>query len=446
MSSHNESPLNKGSGLPVDLHDGKLTRTLLSSRPPVGFWQYALIIWAALGPGVLAIIGDNDAGGDIAYAVTGVRFGISGFIPLILCLGIVTYTVQEMSMRLSAASATGFAQLIFSHWGRWWGYYHIVTLFLENLVTLLTEFIGMTAGLMMTGLSLPASDAIALGLVLALLLVSGYKTKERLVLILGFINFVFLGIAYVTHPDLGAIARVLATWRMPPMTPLAVIAWYVIAAVGNSLAPWMVFFQGDATLDKGVTPGEIRMGRVDTAVGTVTQIIVAAAIIVIGASLYGHMSHIESAGPTQLIAAIARRFGLWPAYLFGFGLFDAGLLAAITISLSSSWTIAGALKWNHSLNAPFFRAPKFYSIYIGSLMVAAGLLLVPRLPLDFLSVLAQVVGGVLMAPVLIFLVILTSDAGLMGPHRNGKWARRWSWVIVSLLIAMALLTLWNVLI
>ncbi|PSR35852.1 MAG: hypothetical protein C7B44_12040, partial [Sulfobacillus thermosulfidooxidans] len=355
MSSHNESPVSTGTQPRV-----------LSSTSSAGFWQLLLLIWAALGPGVLAIIGDNDAGGDIAYAVTGARFGISGFIPLILVLGIVTYTVQEMSMRLSAASSTGFTQLIFYRWGRWWGYYHILTLFLENLITLLTEFIGMTAGLMMTGLSLAMSDAASLALVFSLLFISGYRSKERLVLLLGLINFVFFIIAYQTHPNLVRIAHVLITWHLPSMTPFAVVSWYIVAAIGNSLAPWMVFFQGDATLDKGVTSEDIRLGRIDTAVGTLAQIVVAAAIIIIGAGLYGHLSHINHIGPSQLIAAIRHRFGMWPAYLFGVGLFDAGLLAAITISLSSSWTIASALKWSHSLNASLTRAPKFYAIYIGS--------------------------------------------------------------------------------
>ncbi len=434
MSSHRERPLGGPPAPPTELIRTRRDR----------FVRYALIVWAGLGPGILAIIGDNDAGGDIAYAVTGIKFGISLFIPLILCLGLITYTVQEMSMRLSAASSQGYAGLVFNRWGKRWGLYHILTLLTENLLTLLTEFIGMTAGLMMIGLPMAASDGVALSLLLALLFVSGYWSKERLVLLLSALNLVFFVVCAMTHPNLSAAVRVLATWKIPVIAPLTVVAWYVIAAVGNSLAPWMIFFQGGATLDKGSGADSIRMGRIDTAIGAVAQVTMAAAIIITGAALSGTLTHIAAAGPIQIISAMSARFGPWPGYLFGFGLFDAGLLAAITISLSSSWTIADAFHWHGSLNHTVRRAPGFYLVYIGSLLAAASLLLIPHLPLNFLSVVAQIVGGVLMAPVLIFLVILTGDTRLMGEHKNGRWAQRWNWTIVGGLIVMTVLGLTSI--
>ncbi|MBM7645999.1 Mn2+/Fe2+ NRAMP family transporter [Scopulibacillus daqui] len=406
-------------------------------------WRRSIcIIWALMGPGLVAAIANNDAGGVISYAVTGATFGIGLFIPLVFCLAPLAYTIQEMSMRLGAVTQEGFSRLALRRYGKFWGYYHISTLAFENLLTLITEFIGMTAGLVLLGLPLWVSSILCLLLVVAFVLFTGYWTKERLALFVGALNIIFLVVAAMTHPSLSAIGHAFAAWNVPKELQGGVI-WFVIATMGNAIAPWMIFFQGSGTIDKGVTSNELRLSRIDTALGTLIQVIIAAGIIICGASLFGHVHNISNAGPAEMVGAINHVAGRWPAILFGLGLFNAGFLASITVSLSSSWSIAELFGWSKSLNDKIWEAPKFYAVYIGSLVFAALAILVPHLPLNLISIATQVIGGVLMLPLLIFMVLMTSDRKLMGAYRTKLFGRIWGWAMVLLLIGLTLASFWQ---
>lgn len=423
-----------------DAHQSKF-REIVTNRKK-GWKRLALLIWALMGPGLIAAMADNDAGGAISYAVTGAEFGIGLFVPLVLCLAPLTFTIQEMSMRLGAVTQEGFSRLALKRYGRFWGYYHITTLAFENLLILVTEFIGMTAGLVLLGLPLWLSTILCLLLVVIFALFTGYWTKERVALFVALLNVVFLVVAAMTHPSLAAIGHSFAAWNVPAALQGGVIL-YMIATIGNAVAPWMVFFQGSGTVDKGVTSRELWLGRIDTAIGILLQVIIAAGAIIAGAALFGHVQSISNAGPSDMIRALNNVVGRWPAILFGFGLFNAGFLASITVSLSSSWSIAELFGWSKSLNDKVWEAPKFYAVYIGSLVLAAFAILIPNLPLNYFSVVAQVIGGILMLPLLIFMVLMTSDRELMGPHRTRLFGRIWSWAMVSLLIGLTLASFWQ---
>lgn len=407
-----------------------------------GWRRFIWLVWALMGPGLIAAMADNDAGGAISYAVTGAKFGIGLFVPLVLCLAPLTFTVQEMSMRLGAVTQEGFARLALRRYGKFWGYYHISTLAFENLLTLITEFIGMTAGLVLLGLPLWISSILCLLLVVVFVLFTGYWTKERVALFVAFLNMIFLVVAGMTHPDMAAIGHAFAAWNVPQELQDGVI-WFVIATIGNAIAPWMIFFQGSGTVDKGVTAKELRLGRIDTALGTIIQVIIAAGIIIGGAALFGHVTNLDSAGPSDMIGAFHDVSGRWTAILFGLGLFNAGFLASITVSLSSSWSIAELFGWSKSLNDKISEAPKFYAVYIGSLVLAALAILIPNLPLDLIAIITQVIGGILMLPLLIFMVLMTSDKKLMGEYRTKLFGRIWGWAMVALLIGLTLATFWQ---
>ncbi|GMA64546.1 divalent metal cation transporter [Alicyclobacillus fastidiosus] len=409
-----------------------------------GWRRYVWVFWVLLGPGLLAALADNDAGGVISYTATGVQFGIGLFVPLVLCLAFLTFTVQEMSMRLSAVTQEGFSRLARRRYGKFWGYYHISTLAFENLLTLITEFIGMTAGLILLGIPMWLSDLICLMLITSFVIFTGYFTKERIALLVGVLNVVFLVVAGMTHPSLSAIGHAFAAWNVPHELQGGVI-WFIIATVGNAIAPWMIFFQGSGTIDKGVSSRELRLGRIDTAFGCIVQVIIAAGIIICGAALFGHIQNVSSLGPSEIINALSHSVGRWAAILFGVGLFDAGFLASITVSLSSSWSISELFGWSKSLNDKVREAPKFYAVYIGSLILAALAILIPNLPLNMISIITQVVGGILMAPLLIFLVLMTSDKKLMGEYRTKLFGRIWGWVMVSLLVGLTVATFWQTL-
>jgi Mn2+/Fe2+ NRAMP family transporter len=404
--------------------------------------QFLALLWLALGPGLIALMADNDAGGVLSYTVTGATFGAGFFVPLVLCLGAVTFTVQEMSMRLGAVTGRGYTELVFQRYGRVWGFYHMAALVAENLLVLVTEFIGMTAGFAYAGLPLWLADSFCLLLVGGIAVMTGYAAKERLAMMVGFTNVAFIAVLVLEHPAGAALLRSVATWRLPPSVGTALVLWYVVATIGNAVAPWMVFFQGSAVIDKGGAARELAVSRLDTLVGAVVQVLVAAVVILAGAALFGHVQGLASAGPATLMAVLGARFGPVVPILFAVGLFGAGFLAAITISFSSSWSVAESFQWTHSLNDGVRRAPRFYAVYLGSLVIAALVILWPHLPFDFMAVLAQIIGGVLMVPTLVFLVLLTDDATLMGSERNVGWRRIWAWSIVGVLASLSLLGVW----
>lgn len=411
-------------------------------QPGRGIKRYLALFWALIGPGLLAAMADNDAGGMIAYTVTGVKFGIGFFIPLVLCLVVVTYTVQELAMRLSTVTQAGFSKLVCQHYGRFWLCYHIITLFFGNLLMLSTEFIGMTAGLILLGLPLWAADILSLLLVISISIFTGYWTKERLALLIGALNCVFIAVAFMTHPSMAAIAHAFTPGSIPAAS--GDLFWYIVAIIGNSVAPWMIFYQGNAYVDKGVVAEHIHFGRTDIRIGCVVQVIIAVSAIIAGAALFGHVQNVENLGPAAIINAFDTHIGRWPSILFGLGIFNAGLLASITISLSSSWSVAEAFGWSKSLNDKISEAPKFYTVYIGSVIIAALAILIPNLPLNSIAVVTQIMCGLLMAPILIFLIVLTNKEALMGEHKNTRSITLRAWIIAAVLIGSAALLVWNI--
>lgn len=386
-----------------------------------------------LGPGMLAAMADNDAGGLISYTVTGAKFGWAVFLPMTLLLTAVTYTVQEMAMRLGVASGQGYTRLLREHYGRGWMVFQVAALFVENLLTLMTEFVGMSAGLELLGLPVWAAVALSVGLALSVAVLSGYRTKERLGLMIGLFNLLFLFFAFFAHPAVSVQqSAALCTGRS--------FRWYTAALVGNAVAPWMIFYQNGAYSEKKEKENHIRSGRADTLAGCICQTTVAAALIFIGSSLYGILPDAENADAPQIVAAITGRFGPAAGVLFALGLFDAGLLAAVTVSLSSSWSVAESLGWTKSMNDSFREAPGFYGIYAFSVLLAAGAALVPSMRLNGISVFVQAAGGVLMTPILVFLTLLTSNRAVMGRYANSKRQKIRSWVCAGVLIAASAFT------
>lgn len=382
-----------------------------------------------LGPGMLAAMADNDAGGILSYALTGAKFGPAVFIPLTLCLMPITYTVQEMAMRLGVVSKAGYTRLLRERYGRGWMISQVAALILENLLTLLTEFVGMSAGLRLAGLPRLPSVLLSTALVLSIALFGGYRRKEKLGLLIGMYNLVFLFLACLARPGIGAQASL-------RLSSGGDFRWYAAALIGNAVAPWMIFYQNSAYADRGARERRIRDGRKDVLAGCVCQVAVAAALIAVGSCVYGMVPHLEQAGPAELVAALSARLGNAAGVLFAVGLFNSGLLAAITVSLSSSFSIAEAFGWSGSLNDRLRDAPGFYAVYGISVLLAAAAVLIPGLPLNYAAVFVQVAGGVLMAPVLIFLTLLTSSRRVMGDCANSPAQKIRAWFCVAVLTAV----------
>lgn len=393
-----------------------------------------LSFFLLLGPGVLAAMADNDAGGLISYTVTGAKFGWAVFIPLALCLTAVTYTVQEMAMRLGVASEKGYTQLLRERYGTGFMVFQVAALFVENQLTLLTEFVGMSAGLELLGFPVAVAVAVSVCLTLSIAVFSGYESKQRFGLAIGLFNLLFLVFACFARPAASAAQSLSLCTGRP-------FRWYAAALIGNAVAPWMIFYQNGAYSDNGQRAQQIRSGRRDTLFGCICQAAVAAALIFIGSSVFGSIPDVENAGAPQIVAALNARFGPLAGALFALGLFDSGLLAAVTVSLSSSWSVAESLGWSKSMSDNFRQAPGFYGVYAFSVLLAAGMALVPALRLNGIAVFVQAAGGVLMTPILIFLTMLTSSKKVMGEYANEKREKIRAWFCAGILTAASFFTI-----
>ena len=327
-----------------------------ATRGRSGVAKSLWLFWALLGPGIITQLANNDAGGTISYAMTGAAFGISLFLPLIFLLAPVGYNFQEMSMRLSAVTQTEYRELLLEHFGRFWSFNSVSALTLANLLYVITEFAGMTAGLTLIGLPLWASDIISFTFVGSVTLLTGYWPKERLILFAGVINFVFVVVAFLSHPDPSEIAKAFSTWPR--------ISWdlgsngmlvFIMATIGNTIAPFMLFFQTSATIDKGMTAKDLHLGRADIALGVLLQPLFAMTLMICGAALVGKVENLSSSNPADLISALVPVTGRLGSNLFALGLFNAGWLAAIAISFSSAYSVAGAFGWKKKSQPPDIR-------------------------------------------------------------------------------------------
>lgn len=356
-----------------------------------------------LGPGLLAMAGDNDAGGLLSYLTTGATHGAGFFLPLLLPLVAVTFLVQEMALRLGLAGQRSFISQIRSEFGRFWTYFALADLWLFNIITLVTEFAGMGEGLRSIGLSLPAGVILGYLLLAVLTLTGRYRLAEKASILLALLNLAFIPLALFHHPALKDMG-------LRPVRTGPSFTFFVVATIGNALAPWMIFFQTEAVLEKEMTVRELALGRWDLFTGSLVQTLVAGALLVLGAAFPAHGGF----SFTGLLASLSRALGPWTARLLAFGLFDAGFVAAITVSFASAWTVTLGLGWTEKTKP----SPSFYGVYLGSALVAAAVVLIPDAPLPYLAVGAQVLSALLLPPLLLFLLLLTADRRLLGPWRN----------------------------
>ncbi len=392
------------------------------SRGWLGRAGAALVV---LGPGVLSMAGDNDAGGLLSYAATGMRFGPSLFVPLMIPLVVLSFAVQEMAMRLAAATGRSFAALLRERVDRRWAILAAVDLALTNWFSLTTEFAGMGIGLAHFGVPLVIGVPLALAAVLVLAIGFPYRRVERLAVGVAVASLLFIPIAFRVHPPLSAIG-LLPRGAAPPD-----LGFFVLATVGNAMAPWMVFFQAKAVQTKGMGVADLRAGRVDLIAGSVMQGTVAVAVLLIAA-----------ASPvTQGFAAAAWLGHLgapWVGDLLAVGLFDAGFVAALTVGLSSAWAVAETCTAEPERAGGWVRG-----VYAAGLVSAAAAVLLPNLPLDLVAVGAQAASGILMPPVVGLLLMLCNERSLGQRGRNGRLANAAGALAAAVFTLASLALLWS---
>jgi Mn2+/Fe2+ NRAMP family transporter len=384
------------------------------SRAAGKFW----VLWLFVGPGVLVFLGENDAPSMLSYSATGARFGIGFFIPFVVLTFAMGLVVQEMTVRLGAVTHRGHAELIFDRFGKFWGFFSLGDLVLGNFLTLVTEFIGIRAGLGFFGIRPGVAVGAALLVVFAAMTTGRYWTWERITLGLAVFNGLFVPAALLAHPNWHEVGHALVTWTPLPKGNGFDILMLMLADIGATVTPWMIFFQQSAVVDKGMQPRDISAGRMDTLLGALLATLFAIATILATAPLFHHGIDASQFQAAQFAEALEPWIGRAGAALFALGIFEAGIVAAIAISTSSAYAFGEVLGTGHSLNQPMRDAWPFYSILLGSAAAAAGLVLIPNAPLEFIVLIVNVVAVLAMPPALAFLVLLVNDREVMGEEVN----------------------------
>ena len=408
------------------------TRARRGFRPRLG------LFWLLIGPGILVMLGENDGPSMLSYAATGARFGIGFFLPFVVLTFAMACVVQEMTVRLGAATHRGHAELIFDRFGPFWGWFSMIDLMIGNFLTLVTEFIAIRAGLGFFGVR-PAIAVSGALLVLAVALMTHrYWTWERIILGAAMFNLVFVPVALMTHPDWGAVGRAMVTWRpLPGLTQETVLI--LLADIGATVTPWMLFFQQSAIADKGLTTRDIHMGRIDTVLGAALATIAALATMLATTPLFTHHMSAANFEAAEFAQALQPFIGHWGAALFALGIFEAGMVAAITISTSSAYAFGEVARRPHSLNLPFRQGRAFYLVLLVEATAAAGLVLIPGIPLVYIVLLVNVIAVLAMPPALLFLYMLVNDREIMGALVSPRWANVLALGVVIVLIGAGLL-------
>ncbi len=378
------------------------------------------LLWLLVGPGILAMLGENDGPSMIAYAADGAQYGLGFFVPFIPILFAMAYICQEMCMRVGAVTHRGYGELVLQRYGRVWGWFGAGDLCLTNLVTLVAEFVSIRVGL--AYFHLGAGVAVALGLALVVFTLGGgrYWRWERIVLGMALFNGLFLVAAILVKPHVGALVSSFDFTPFPSggfNTLLLLLA----STIGATVTPWMIFFQQSASADKGMTPRDVRFGRYDTALGAVLAAIFGIGALVAGAALLEHGgSGIEGFAGAGFPQALKHIAGGAAGAVFALGLIEAGAVAILTISASTAYAAGECVGVSHSFNSSPRGALVFYAANVGVALLAAVVILIPGAPLLSIVLNANVLATVLLPVTLVLMLMLANDRGLMGAWANKR--------------------------
>lgn len=387
------------------------------------------LLWLLVGPGILAMFGENDGPSMIAYASDGAQYGLGFFVPFIPLLFAMAYVCQEMCMRVGAVTHRGYGELVLQRFGPVWGWFGAIDLCVTNLITLIAEFVAIRVGL--AYFHLGAGIAVALGLALVLFTLSGgrYWRWERTVLALAAFNGLFLLAAILVKPHLGSIASAFSFTPLPGGS-FNTLLLLLASTIGATVTPWMIFFQQSASADKGLTPEDVGHGRYDTALGAVLASIFGIGALVAGSALLVHGgSGIEGFAGAGFAVALKHVAGPAAGAVFALGLIEAGAVAILTISASTAYAAGECVGVSHSFNTPPRTAAIFYAANVGVAVIAALVILIPGAPLLSIALNANVLATVLLPVSLVFVVMLAGDRKLMG-----RWANRRSTNVLAIAV------------
>ena len=396
-------------------------------------------LMAIIGPGLIVMVGDNDAGAFGTYTQAGQNYGTALLWTLLLLIPVL-YVNQEMVLRLGVVSGVGHARLILQRFGRFWGAFSVIDLLLVNALTIVTEFIGISLGLSFLGVPKILGVIVAAALIMMAVSTGNFRRFERFSMVLVFASLLLVPVFVMVHPPLGQVAHDFLIPSFPQGAKLSDIMLLVIGIVGTTVAPWQLFFQQSYVIDKRITTRYINYERWDLVLGIVLVVIGAVAMMAFAAqTFYGKPEFGNFADAGAVASGIAKYYGKLPAQLFAIALIDACIIGASAVSLSTAYAIGDVLSVNHSLHRKPREALGFYAVYFALIVVAAALVLIPGTPLGLLTNAVQTLAGVLLPSASVFLLLLCNDKEVLGPWANGRKLNIFTASIVAVLVMLSII-------
>jgi len=422
-----------------DIHGALGTIRHHDHGPRKGLWARWKTLIAILGPGLIVMVGDNDAGAFGTYTQAGQNYGTTLLWTLMLLIPVL-YVNQEMVVRLGAVTGVGHARLIFERFGRFWGAFSVIDLFLLNALTLVTEFIGISLALQYLGLS-QFWGVLASALIVMLAVSTGnFRRFERFAIGLVFGSLFLVPIVFMVHPPLQQIATDFVIPKMPRDSNLSEVMLLIIAIVGTTIAPWQLFFQQSYIIDKRITPRFIHYERWDLGIGIALVILGAVAMISFSAAAFaGHPEFGNFTDALGTAVGLEQYAGRLPALLFALALLDASIVGAAAVSLSTAYAIGDVFSLKHSLHRKPSDAKGFYGVYFALIIVAAVLVLTPGTPLGLLTNAVQTLAGVLLPSATVFLLLLCNDTAVLGPWANSRMLNLFTGAVVAVLVMLSII-------
>ena len=401
-------------------------------------------LMAIVGPGLIVMVGDNDAGAFGTYTQAGQNYGTALLWTLMLLVPVL-YVNQEMVIRLGAVTGVGHARLILERFGKFWGAFSVIDLFILNGLTIVTEFIGINLALGYLGVPKTWGIVVAAGIVIAAASTGNFRRFERFSIGLCFFSLLLVPIFMMVHPPLVEVARDFVVPRFPE-GKLSDIMLLIIAIVGTTVAPWQLFFQQSYIVDKRVTPHFLAYLKADLIIGIVAVMIGGIAMMAFAAMAFQGTAGFGNFTDAGAVATGLEAYGGRAAgVMFALALLDASIIGASAVSLATAYAIGDVLALRHSLHRKATDARGFYAVYAGLIAVAAALVLLGSdALLGLLTNAVQTLAGVLLPSATVFLLLLCNDKAVLGPWVNGRWLNLFTgaviWVLVMLSIVLTTAT------
>jgi Mn2+/Fe2+ NRAMP family transporter len=400
-------------------------------------WRARLLTLAAIiGPGLIVMVGDNDAGGVSTYSAAGQNYGLTLLWTLPLLLPVIVVN-QEMVVRLGSVTGVGYAKLIAERFGRFWATFTVGTLIIVNFLTIVTEFIGVNLAFGYFGVSAYISVPLTAAALMALTTTGSFRRWERFMFVFVFANLLIIPLAVLAHPSASEVAR---HFVVPGVEGgfNSTAALFIIAIIGTTVAPWQLFFQQSTIVDKKITPRWINYERADTVIGSIVQIIVAALLLITvaiaftGTPLAGHFTN---AG--DVARGLGHYLGNGAGAMYAILLLNASLVGAATVTLSTTYAFGDVFGASFSLDRSIGEAKGFYASFVALVALAGAIVLIPHAPLGLITTAVQALGGIILPSSTIFLLLLCNDRAVLGPWINRPWLNVLAGLIVASLFVLS---------